>query len=94
MTGRSSSRWRGRSGRGVSTRCSHIALALPRDGRGRPALFGTGLEGAAIGVSICGGTLAVFGATLAARRAFDPGLGWLVGITVLSIPGPSTPRAT
>lgn len=45
-------------------------------------LFGVGVERAAIAVSIAGGTLAVLGATLAARRAFDPGLGWLVGITV------------
>jgi len=48
---------------------------------GVSGLFGLGLEGAAIAVSIWGGTLAVLGATLAARRAFDPGLGWLVGIT-------------
>ncbi len=46
------------------------------------ALLGVGLEPAAIGVSIAGGTLAVLGATVAARRAFDPGLGWLVGLTV------------
>ena len=45
-------------------------------------LFGVGFESAAVGVSIAGGTLAVLGATWAARRAFDPGLGWLVGITV------------
>ena len=37
---------------------------------------------AALAVSICGGAMAVLGATLAARRAFDPTIGWMVGITV------------
>lgn len=49
---------------------------------GATTLFGEGLEQAAIGVSIAGGTLAVLASAWAARRAFDPGLGWLVGITV------------
>ena len=46
------------------------------------AVTGTGLEAAAIAVSIVGGAMTVLGVTLAARRAFDPWVGWCVGITV------------
>ena len=46
------------------------------------AVTGTGLEASAIAVSIVGGAMAVLGVTLAARRAFDPLVGWCVGITV------------
>ncbi|MEM9175649.1 MAG: hypothetical protein AAGC67_10475 [Myxococcota bacterium] len=45
-------------------------------------VFAVELESAAVAVSIAGGTLAVLACAFAARRAFDPGLGWLVGITV------------
>lgn len=45
---------------------------------GVATLFDVALERAAIGVSIAGGVMAVAGAGLAARRAFDAGIGWMV----------------
>jgi len=46
------------------------------------AVTGAGLEASAIAVSIVGGAMTVLGVTLAARQAFDPLVGWCVGITV------------